>query len=113
MTTAERFEEFHAANPDVYKVLVRLAREWVAATGRPKLGIKTLYERARWEIALNTGDADYKLNNNYTAFYARLIMYREPDLCDMFDMRWSEADLWILEKIDADEGNRGAARLAN
>lgn len=110
-TTAQRFDEFHAANPEVYRVLVRLAREWVAATGRHKLGIKTLYERARWEIALQTGDADYKLNNNYTAYYARLIMYQERDLCDMFDMRWSEgADTWILERIEADEARRRRER---
>ncbi|AII28198.1 hypothetical protein VC74_gp72 [Mycobacterium phage Sparky] len=95
ITTAERFEQFHAANPVVYVTLVRLAREWVRRTGRRKLGIKTLYERARWEIALATNDPDYKLNNNYTAFYARLIMARCPDLHDMFDLRASEADAWI------------------
>ncbi|OBK22532.1 hypothetical protein [Mycobacterium asiaticum] len=92
---ARRFEEFHEANPKVYVVLVRLAREWVARTGRTKLGIKTLYERARWEIALATSDPDFKLNNNYTAYYARLIMHREPDLADMFDLRSSEADAWL------------------
>lgn len=95
--TARRFDEFHADNPRVYDVLVRLAREWVAATGHPKLGIKTLYERARWEIALATSDADFKLNNNWTAFYARLIMHNEPDLDGMFDLRTSEADDWIAQ----------------
>lgn len=29
MTLAERFEEFHRENPHVYRVLVKLAREWV------------------------------------------------------------------------------------
>ncbi|WP_301119671.1 hypothetical protein [Mycolicibacterium fortuitum] len=95
ITTAERFEQFHDENPIVYVTLVRLAREWVRRTGRHKLGIKTLYERARWEIALATNDPDYKLNNNFTAFYARLIMARCEDLADMFDLRTSEADAWI------------------
>lgn len=76
-------------------ILVRLARQWVDETGRHKLGIKTLYERARWEIALATTDPDFKLNNNFTAFYARLIMRREPDLADLFDLRHSAADMWI------------------
>lgn len=92
---AQKFEQFHAENPRVYTTLVRLAREWINRTGRQKLGIKTLYERARWEIALATSDPDYKLNNNYTAFYARLIMHQEQDLADMFDLRVSEADQWI------------------
>lgn len=111
-TNSEKFDEFHAGHPAVYDVLVRLAREWVAATGRRKLGIATLYERARWEIALETGDADYKLNNNYRAYYARLVMYQERDLCDMFDMRWSEADEWILYRIEADESRRNGTPAA-
>lgn len=89
------FERFHTANPRVYEVLVRLAREWVGRTGRHKLGIATLYERTRWEIALATSDPDFKLNNNFRAYYARLIMLREPDLDGLFDLRASEADEWI------------------
>jgi hypothetical protein len=89
------FDRFHADNPKVYETLVRLAREWVGRTGRHKLGIATLFERARWEIALATTDADFKLNNSYRAYYARLIMLREPDLAGLFDLRASEADQWI------------------
>ncbi|OBS01863.1 hypothetical protein A9W98_17930 [Mycobacterium gordonae] len=92
---AERFEAFDRANPHVYTTLVRLAREWIQRTGRHKLAIATLFERARWEIALATTDPEFKLNNNFRAFYARLIMHREPDLTDLFDLRSSEADAWI------------------
>ena len=92
---AARFDEFHTANPRIYQVLVTFARQWVASTGRHKLGIKTLYERARWEIALATSDPDFKLNNNFTAYYARLIMVQESDLAGLFDLRASEADEWI------------------
>lgn len=98
MTLAERFEEFHRENPHVYRVLVKLAREWVQQTGTRKLAIKTLYERARWEIAMNTSDAEFKLNNSYTAFFARLIMDQEPDLRRIFDLRSSEADEWMAAK---------------
>lgn len=96
-TIAQRFEEFHRDNPRVYETLVRLAREWTQRTGRHKLGIATLFERTRWEIALATNDPDYKLNNNYRAYYARLIMHRETDLADLFDLRCSEADEWIKD----------------
>ena len=89
------FDRFHADNPKVYETLVALARQWVARTGRHKLGIATLFERTRWEIALATTDADFKLNNSYRAYYARLIMRREPDLAGLFDLRASEADQWI------------------
>lgn len=96
LTAARRFEQFHAANPNVYRVLVALAREWVRRTGRLKLGIATLYERARWDLAIVTDDPDYKLNNDHRAYYARLIMRQERDLTGLFDLRRSpEADQWI------------------
>lgn len=91
-TIADRFDDFHRNNRHVYEALVRLAREWVATTGQHRLGIKTLFERARWEIAMSTSNAEFKLNNDFTAFYARLIMVREPDLADMFALRRSQAD---------------------
>jgi hypothetical protein len=91
-TLAERFDAFHADNPHVYDTLVRLAREWLDVTGLPRLGIKMLFERARWEIAIATQATDFKLNNDYTAFYARLLMAREPDLAGLFELRRSAAD---------------------
>lgn len=94
-TLAEQFEQFHADNPRVYTVLVQLAREWVRSTRHHKLGIATLFERARWEIAIATNDPEFKLNNNYRAFYARLIMRNETDLDGMFELRRSAADEWL------------------
>lgn len=96
--TAEKFEEFHVENPRVYETLVRLARQWVQRTGRHKLGIGALYERARWEIALATSDPEFKINNNFRAFYARLIMRDHPDLDGLFELRSSEADEWIKDR---------------
>jgi hypothetical protein len=91
-TIAEKFVDFHTKSPEVYDALVRLAREWVFYTRRNRLGIKALFERARWEFALRTSDPDFKLCNSYTAYYARLIMAREPDLVGLFELRKSEAD---------------------
>lgn len=96
-TIPERFERFHRENPHVYDTLVRLAREWVRTTGRHKIGIATLYERVRWEMAVTTSDADYKLNDAYRAYYARIIMLFESDLDGIFDLRDSGADDWLEE----------------
>ena len=95
---AEKFEAFHRDNPHVYNIFVALAHQWIDRTGRRKVGISALTERARWEIAINTRDADaeYKLSNSYRAFYARLIMAQEPELDGLFDLRPSEADEWIV-----------------
>lgn len=100
-TTASRFEEFHRQNGHVYRTLVRLAREWVNRTGQQKLGMKSLYERARWDLAIETSDPEFQLNNSYTAYYARLIQALEPDLADLFETRASAADQWIGHYLTA------------
>jgi len=42
----------------------------------------------RWERAMKTTDqTEWKLNNNYTSRYARLIMEQEPDLEGFFVTR--------------------------
>jgi hypothetical protein len=83
-----RFAQFHAQNPEVYETLVELARE-ARRAGKTKIGIKALWERARWSLWLNvTRDGDEpKLNNSLTSRYARLIMSQEPDLAGMFEVR--------------------------
>jgi hydrogenase maturation factor len=84
----QAFIEFDTQNPEVYNQLVRLARQWTAA-GRAKLGIKTLFEKLRWEwhVAGLTESDGYKLNNNFTALYARKIMKNEADLDGLFEIR--------------------------
>ena len=86
-TIAEAFDDFHCANPHVYRNLRFLALQAVRA-GRRKLGIKLLFERLRWEYFVNTAHADdFSLNNNYTAYYARMLMDNEPELAGMFETR--------------------------
>lgn len=82
------FWEFHGQNPQVYDRLVTLARQLVDR-GHEKIGIGMLFEVLRWHHAMTTaGDADgFRLNNNYRAMYARLIMEQEADLAGAFEIR--------------------------
>ena len=80
------FWEFHMNNPEVLKLLVKYAREW-RKYHHAKCGIQLLWERVRWDVMLHTESQDFKLNNNHTAFYARLIEMTEPDLKDFFVLR--------------------------
>jgi len=85
-TLQERFEQFHREHPEVYRELVRLAREWKSA-GHDRIGMKALWERCRWELNVGDPDAEYRLNNDYTSRYARLIQEQEPDIAGMFQTR--------------------------
>lgn len=83
-TISERFERFHAANPHVYAHLVALTRELVEL-GHKRVGLKMIWERLR--LSLRTSGDKYRLNNSFTALYAREIMSREPDLAGVFETR--------------------------
>jgi hypothetical protein len=46
-----------------------------------------LFEVLRWRSGMRTGGDDFRLNNNYHALFARLIMQNEPDLAGLFELR--------------------------
>lgn len=85
LTLEQRFAAFHEANPHVYAHLRRLALD-ARRRGR-QVGIKMLYEVLRWQYAMQTSGDDFKLNNSYTSFYARLLMEQEPELAGYFETR--------------------------
>lgn len=87
MTLEQQFDAFHQANPHVYEHLRYMALD-AARHGR-RLGIGMFFEVLRWHYAMNTNDpaSEFKLNNNYRAFYARLLMEQEPELNDYFETR--------------------------
>lgn len=83
-----QFADFHEANPHVYRRLVEMT--WALKhKGHSKVGIGMLFEVLRWEHYMENKDphSEFKLNNNYRAYYARMIMKREKGLADIFETR--------------------------
>ena len=88
-TLLERAQAFHEANPHVYREFRRLAFI-LFERGHKHFAAKLLVEQMRWTWLMRTVDASgFKLNNNHTAFYARLLMENEPELAGVFTMRAS------------------------
>lgn len=85
-TLAERFAAFHAANPHVADVFERLVRQWLNA-GHERVGMKAVAERARWESGLSMPGEPWRINNSYVAFYARLLIERNPHWADAIQTR--------------------------
>ena len=86
----EQFAAFHAANPQVYVALRRLALG-LRDRGFNSYGIAGLFEQLRWTYALQTGGDAYKLNNNFRSHYARLLMDKNPSLAGFFETRRLQA----------------------
>jgi len=81
------FQRFHAAHPEVYHELVRLARQALNA-GAGVISMKMLYENVRFQRIIDPDKSRrYALNNVYTSRYARLIMANESDLIGAFHLR--------------------------
>jgi hypothetical protein len=86
-TIETEFWAFHTAHPEVYNELRDLALR-LRRQGRKHYGIKALYEIVRFNHAISArSSADWKLDNNFTCMYARLLMKNEPALADFFRTR--------------------------
>lgn len=85
LTIAERFEQFHAENPHVADTLEALAARWLV--NHDRVGMKALYEVARWESGIQTTGDVWKLNNDFTAYYSRLLIARRPEWSEAFALR--------------------------
>jgi hypothetical protein len=90
-TLAERFQDFHRANPQVWDLFDRFAWE-LARAGSSRLSAKLIFERIRWETTLATRGEPWRVNNSYSAFYARLWMARYPDASASFETRVQRAE---------------------
>lgn len=90
-TIGERFEQLLLERPELYDLMVKLARD-VKARGKERYSMKAIFERARWHYIIDRGDDDFCLNNDFTSHFARLIMEREPDLKGFFETRRLKAN---------------------
>ena len=69
----QRFQDYHYRNPHVFKLFRRFA-EYAMKEGRKHFGAKAIMERVRWEVNIETSDPEeFKINNNYTSRYVRLL----------------------------------------
>lgn len=85
MTLQDRFDAFHRANPHVYDAIVKLSRT-AKSRGTERYSMARVFEVLRWS-SLDTTGSEWKLNNSYRAFYARMVMERESGLSGFFETR--------------------------
>ncbi len=91
-TIAGRFERFHAAHPEVFDEIVRLARQ-LRGRGFERYSMKGLFEIVRHNHHIGKGPGeDFALNNDYSPLYARLVMATCSDLAGFFETRGRRAD---------------------
>lgn len=80
------FLRFHADNPQVWNLYERFALQAIAK-GRGRFSSKAIFERLRWYANFETVGEVFKVNNSYTAYYARHFVEKFPQYADFFEMR--------------------------
>jgi hypothetical protein len=80
------FENFHKKNPDVWRLFKKFALQ-VVSTDRKYYSAKAIFERIRWHVEIENRGDEVKLNNNFTAYYARLFHLAYPEYDGFFRNR--------------------------
>ncbi len=86
------FRQFHSDNPHVYELFKRFTFQTIRA-GRTYYSSDAICHRIRWHTNVETRAYDeFKINDHYTAFYARMFMRECPQHDGFFRTRASMAD---------------------
>lgn len=85
------FEAYHERNPKVWELFKRFTLQAIRA-GRQRIGAKMIAERIRWETFVGDRDGEFRINNNFPAYYARKFMSEFPEHEGIFQTRASRAD---------------------
>src|SRR6185312_11756968 len=79
LTLEQRFEAFHESNGHVYRMLREMAIELKRA-GHDHWGMRNLWERLRFDLAVRTTESNPRLNNIYAPCFARKLMAEVEEL---------------------------------
>lgn len=90
----DSFFSYHTENPQIFELFKHFAKE--ARQRWAHFGAKAIIERMRWETNLNTHDGQFKLNNNFPACYARLLISEDPSFKDFFEIRHTPGTVEIF-----------------
>lgn len=85
-TLDERFASFDRANPSVYEALRALCLD-TRRVGVKRWSVDAAMHIVRWRYRLQTRGDEFKLNNSFSALYARKLMSQEPELVGFFELR--------------------------
>lgn len=84
----EKFIKYCRSNPEVYEKFLMFSL--AARRKMSKYGAKSIFEQIRWHYQVESNYPDFKVNNAYTSFYARLVIHVFPAMFEgFFELRKS------------------------
>ncbi len=86
----DRWWEFHRENPRVYILFDRFTRS-ALGRGHKHISADMIMHRVRWETNVVSSGDEFKVNNNWVAYYARLWMHENTEFEGFFRTRETRA----------------------
>lgn len=81
----DKFLLYHEKNPAVWEEFERLTLKAIER-GLDQWGAKGIFEVIRWRSEIERGE-DFKINNNYAPYYARVFQLKYPNKAHFFETR--------------------------
>ena len=84
--------KWHKSNPHVYELFKKFTFEAINK-GHVRFSHWLIMNRIRWETSINTIGDEFKIRNDFIAYYARLFMHEFPDHNEIFStkkMKWEK-----------------------
>lgn len=83
----EQVTSYHKDNPEVWDFFQEFAFQMINR-GYKNYSVNAIFERIRWEKDVGgDGQSQFKIGNNYRAFYARRFMKKYPEHDGFFRTR--------------------------
>lgn len=80
------FEQFDNNNPQIWDLFMRFTFDTILA-GHKRFSADSILHRIRWETSVITNNSHHKINNNFSADYARKFMSEFPQFKNFFEIR--------------------------
>lgn len=82
----QKWWEWHKKNPHVYELFEKFT--FIAINkGHKRLSAWLIVNRIRWETSIETSGDDFKISNDFIAYYARLFVAYHPEYEGFFQLK--------------------------
>ena len=88
--TDSKFPKYHSDNPTIYEAFKKITFEAISK-GHNRFSAEFVFNVIRWKTKVTAKD-EFKVNNNYKAFYSRMFMNEYPEHKGIFSTRKSKYD---------------------
>tara|TARA_S200000501_G_C20379233_1_gene549739 strand:+ start:156 stop:449 length:294 start_codon:yes stop_codon:yes gene_type:complete len=78
--------QWHKQNPHIYQAFEEYSL-YAISRGKQKLSAWLIINRLRWDTEVETTGGEFKISNDFIAYYARLFMALNPEYEGFFNVK--------------------------